>query len=102
MIYIINEVLHLKAHIDVSSIGEKHNLLGLQIFLYEKDLTNIYPNIEIVLRIFTSTAVTICSVERSFSCLKRVKNYLRSTLTQQKLNSLAILNIENQITRQLS
>lgn len=98
----INEVLHLKAHVDVVSIGEKHNLLGLQTFLYEKDLTNIYPNIEIILRIFTCTAVTNCSAERSFSCLKRVKNYLRSTMTKQKMNSLAILNIENQITRQLS
>ncbi|XP_060877870.1 zinc finger MYM-type protein 1-like [Metopolophium dirhodum] len=98
----INEVSHLKAHVDLISIGGKHNLLSLQTFLYEKDLTNIYPNIEIILRIFTCTAVTNCSAERSFSCLKRVKNYLCSTMTQQKMNSLAILNIENQITRQLS
>lgn len=98
----INEVLHLKAHVDVISKGEKHNLLRLQTFLYEKDFTNIYPNIEIVLHIFTCTAVTNCSAERSFSCLKRVKNYLRSTMTQQKMNSFAILNIENQITCQLS
>jgi len=56
--------LYLKDHVDVSSIGGKYNLLGLQKFLYEKDQTNIYPNIEIVLHIFTSTAVTNCSVEK--------------------------------------
>lgn len=32
-----------------------------------------------------------CSGKRSFSCLKRVKNYLRSTLKDEKLNSLAVL-----------
>jgi hypothetical protein len=40
-------------------------------------------------------AVTSCSGERSFSALKRVKNYLRSTLHQGKLNTLALLIIES-------
>jgi hypothetical protein len=40
-------------------------------------------------------AVTKCNGERSFSALKRVKNYLRSTLHQGKLNALALLFIES-------
>lgn len=36
---ILNEFWRLKAHIDESSIGEKHNLVGLRTL--EKDLTNI-------------------------------------------------------------
>jgi hypothetical protein len=39
--------------------------------------------------------VTNCSGERSFSALKRVKNYIRSTLHQGKLNVLALLFIES-------
>ncbi|KYN03086.1 Zinc finger MYM-type protein 1 [Cyphomyrmex costatus] len=38
-----------------------------------------------------------CSGERSFSTLKRIKNYLRTSITQERLNSLALLNIENEI-----
>ena len=34
--------------------------------------------------------------ERAFSCLKRIKTYLRSTIGQDRLSSLAILNIENE------
>ena len=42
-------------------------------------------------------AVTNCSAERSFSCLKRVENYLRSTMSETRLNSLAILCIESDL-----
>ncbi|ESO11475.1 hypothetical protein HELRODRAFT_153420, partial [Helobdella robusta] len=39
--------------------------------------------------------------ERSFSCLKRVKNYLRSTMSEEMLNYLAILCIEKTILQDL-
>lgn len=42
--------------------------------IYEKNLQNMFPNMEIVLRIVLSIAVTDCSSECSFSVLKRVKN----------------------------
>ncbi|ESO12182.1 hypothetical protein HELRODRAFT_62217, partial [Helobdella robusta] len=37
------------------------------------------------------------SGERSFSVLKRIKNHLRSTMGEQKLNNLAVLYIEQEI-----
>jgi hypothetical protein len=40
--------------------------------------------------------VTIASAERSFSKLKLLKNYLRSTI-QDRLNGLAILCIEKKL-----
>ena len=41
--------------------------------------------------------IPVCNTsgERSFSALKRVKNYQRSTVIQDNLNDLAILFIEN-------
>jgi hypothetical protein len=41
--------------------------------------------------------VTVASAERSFSKLKLLKNYLRSTMTQDRLNGLAILCIEKKL-----
>lgn len=35
--------------------------------------------------------------ERSFSKLKLIKSYLRSTVSQQRLNRLALLSIEKEI-----
>ncbi|MGH0134772.1 UNVERIFIED_CONTAM: hypothetical protein FKN15_005167 [Acipenser sinensis] len=37
--------------------------------------------------------VSTASVERSFSCLRRLKTCLRSTMCQEKLTGLALLNI---------
>ena len=66
-------------------------------FLRRDDLYTIFPNVDIVYRIFGTMAVTNCSAERSFSCLKRIKNYLRSTITEDRLNNLALLCIESDI-----
>jgi hypothetical protein len=41
--------------------------------------------------------VTVASAERSFSKLKLLRNYLRSTMTQERLNGLAILCIEKNL-----
>ena len=36
---------------------------------------------------------TNASLERSFSALRRVKNYLRATMSQERLNYLMILHV---------
>ena len=36
-----------------------------------------------------------CSDERSFQCLKRIKNYLQSSIGQTRLGSLSFLSIEH-------
>ena len=45
--------------------------------------------------------ISNCSGERSFSALKRVKNHLRSSMGQKRLNSLALLCIENDILQKI-
>ena len=52
-------------------------------------LTFAFPNVRIVFQICFSTLATSCEREQSFSKMKRVKNYPRSTTGQEKLtNSL--------------
>lgn len=58
-------------------------------------LGNVFPNVLIALRIFLSLPATVASNERSFSVLKRIKSYFRSTMVQERLNGLAILNINS-------
>ena len=55
----------------------------------------IFPNVDIALRILKTMAITNASSERSFSCLKRIKNYLRSSMSEKRLNNLTILSIES-------
>lgn len=55
--------------------------------------TNLLPNIQVLLRLFGTLRITSATPERTFSTLKRLKSYLRSTMTQERLNGLAIANI---------
>ena len=47
---------------------------------------------------FATLPVTTSSSERSFSALKFIKNYLRSTVTDERLNELALLFVHPDIT----
>ena len=56
-----------------------------------------FPEAMRLYKIALTVPVASASAERSFSVLKRVKTYLRSTMGQQRLNDLAILAIERDL-----
>ena len=61
-----------------------------------------FPNAFIAYRILLTTIpVTVASAERSFSKLKLLKSYLRSTMTQERLNGLATIAIENDVLEKI-
>jgi hypothetical protein len=56
-----------------------------------------YPNVTVAYQILLTVPVTVASAERNFSKLKLLKNYLRSTMSQERLNGLAMCSIEKDI-----
>nr|CAH7735715.1 unnamed protein product [Callosobruchus chinensis] len=48
-----------------------------------------------------SLPVTVASGERSFSSLKFIKNYLCTSMIQERLNNLACISIESTICESL-
>ncbi|XP_066365377.1 uncharacterized protein [Miscanthus floridulus] len=69
---------------------------ALEILHFVKDL-DCYPNVSIAYWILLTVPVTVASAERSFSKLKLLKNCLRSTMLQERLNGLAMCSIEKDI-----
>ena len=65
--------------------------------IVEKDTLKFFPELLKVLKIFATLPVTSCEAERSFSTLKRLKTFIRSTMGEERLNSLAVLNIHREI-----
>ena len=45
--------------------------------------------------------VTNCSGERSFSVLSRVKNEIRTTMSDERLNALSLMAIESNLVHSL-
>lgn len=95
-----NEMLHLHT---IYSATFPHTLSPLELLnaIYKMQLQSIFGEICIALRIFCTLPVTVAGGERAFSKMRLVKNYLRSTMSQERLNSLALLSIESQLARKL-
>ena len=60
-----------------------------------------FPNIFTILQILAKIPVTSCSCERSISCLRYLKNYLRGTMAEERLNGLALMHAHRDIALDL-
>jgi len=60
-----------------------------------------FPNATIAYRVMLTIPVTVASAERSFSKLKLLKSYLRSTMTQERLNDLAMIALEGDLLEKI-
>ena len=111
----LGTTLHFEGHSDLDSrdlVQEIKNfpvlpsksmsLLELITFMYDNDLSEIYPNFWTALRIALTLPVTVAHAERSFSKLKLIKTYLRSTMSQERLTGLAVISINHSTGEQIS
>lgn len=71
-------------------------------FIADQRLEECYPNVVVVLIILLTLPVTVASPERSFSKLKIIKNYLRSSMCQERLSDLSIISIERNMVEKIN
>ncbi|XP_035845819.1 zinc finger MYM-type protein 1-like [Helianthus annuus] len=64
-------------------------------YIFQRSTT--YPYAINAYKVLLTIPVTVASAERSFSKLKLLKTYLRSTMSQERLNGLATISIESEI-----
>jgi len=81
--------------------GELPHEMQMYNMIVKNSLEGCFPNVEVVLRIYLSLMVTNCSGERSFSKLNRIKNLQRTTMAQDRLNSLMIMSIECELMQEI-
>lgn len=65
-------------------------------------LREAFPELVKLLQIPLTVAVTTAGCERSFSSLKCIKSYLRSTMSEERLIDLATISIERDLAARLS
>ena len=53
-----------------------------------------FPNLYILLKIAATLLVTSCECERSINTMRRLNNYMRCTMGESRLSSLAIMHIK--------
>jgi len=60
-----------------------------------------FPDLLLFAQIVLTIPIASASAERSFSTMKRIKTYLRSTMADQRLNDLCLLTIEREMSNEL-
>ena len=75
---------------------DKSDLLDGSCFAH--DHFEYYPNINCIFILLLSLPVGSCSCERSFSSLRRLKNWCHTTMTDSRLDSLALGCINSERT----
>lgn len=90
---------------DVATVIDSKKREPLELHYYKLLLNNFlescFPNVKIDLRIYLSLMITNSNSERSFSTLKRIKNELRNTMVQERLNHLTLMNIEHDMLKEV-
>ena len=96
---------HYKLDISESEIAVAKNFIKAVQLTSEKKFTMekvysildplAFPCLKKLFQVALTVPVTSCTCERSFSCLRRVKTWLWTRMTQDRLDHLAVLGIES-------
>jgi hypothetical protein len=62
------------------------------------EVRSLFPQVIRLTNLLSIVLATSATAERSFSCLRRLKTWLKSTMSQKRLNSIAILNAHRDIS----
>ena len=64
---------------------------------YIKCNSEYFPNISFLLKLLATLPVSTSTPERTFSTMKRIKDYLRNSTGQERLTGLALLSVHRRI-----
>lgn len=65
------------------------------------EVRSLFDEVEKLVRILLVVPASSAEAERSFSALKRLKTWLRSTMSQQRLNNVAVCHVHQEALDQI-
>ena len=85
------KIAHLKSAKEMASF----------LIIENESLATSYPDVCTAYMMYLTVPVTVATAERSFSKLKLIKNFLRSSISQERLSGLSLLSIEHERAKTL-
>ncbi|XP_046391429.1 zinc finger MYM-type protein 1-like [Ischnura elegans] len=83
---------------DFKEVKKATHLLS---FLLENNLEECFSETVKLLKALITIPMTTAEAERCFSCLKRIKTFLRSTMDEDRLTALTMMSIEKEMARNI-
>ena len=63
----------------------------------QPEVRALFHRVGTLVRLLLISPASSCSAERAFSCLRRLTTWLRSTMTQKRLNAVVVCQIHQNI-----
>lgn len=98
------ECLHFKQflnEIEIEESDKKSPSMFLKI-LREKKIIATFPNLDTALKMYPTIIPSNATRERSFSNLKRIKNYLSNSISDTKVSSLASFSANSELLESMN
>ncbi|XP_030750580.1 zinc finger MYM-type protein 1 isoform X1 [Sitophilus oryzae] len=92
----------LKVIYETDDISAKNNARELMQFLKDNELEEAYTEVSKLCELVFTIPATSSSVERNFSVLKRIKNFVKNSTGQERLSQISLLSIENKLLQNMS
>lgn len=86
-----HELPFFRRQFQFNSVSEVHTIFKDM----SPDVRKMFPCVERLLRLCLISPASSCTAERSFSALRRLKTWLRNTMTQSRLNHLLICEVHS-------
>ena len=99
---------NLKAQLEILGshieCGQTKDIGDVKKHLEEMNSTEraLLSEVVLAMKLILVMPATNASSERAFSAMRRVKSYLRSSMTQERLNHLMLLHVHKDLTDSLS
>lgn len=85
----------------MSLIPTNYSPLEILSFICKNNWIEIFTNTFVVFRILLTLPVTVASAKQSFFKLMLIKNYLRSSISQERLVGFAMISVEHDILNRI-
>uniref|UniRef100_A0A2H8TJR3 Zinc finger MYM-type protein 1 n=1 Tax=Melanaphis sacchari TaxID=742174 RepID=A0A2H8TJR3_9HEMI len=93
-----SEITVVKNYLTLTTGKDDISLEDLKTFIVK----NVYPNIYKLLQVALTLPISSATCERSFSAMRRIKTWMRSTMVENRFNDLSILNIEKDLAKKIN
>nr|CAH7717979.1 unnamed protein product [Callosobruchus chinensis] len=88
----------IKLYADILSIDKEVLKAEMTVM---RNCIETFPNSYNLMQIASALPISSSSCERSFSAMRRIKNWLRSSMGQNRFSCLALANIEGEAAKSL-
>ncbi len=97
-----DDLLSTECHLAKRTLAGKNIESVTDVYSFLISLQTAFPTLTKLLRIALTLAVSTTQCEISFSALKRIKTYLRTNMSEQRLTDISLLSIERELSNTIS